>query len=216
MAGRFGCLGSIARDDDVHVNDSPRYISGSCANCDSSAVTTEAPLFCSPRCRQAAELVRYVRACHRDGRDQRDDVKEAIQMKLAMVLGGGYPERERQVPPKIRAEVFRRANDRCEECGRPLDFDSSTGDPDAIPTIQHLQGNANDLSNLKAFCRRCNMADAQSRFVPLAAGSSEAGMADELRKRWSSSEPLRLCDDDERWKGIWRQLARSARERLLG
>jgi 5-methylcytosine-specific restriction endonuclease McrA len=198
------------------MSDTPEYIIGSCANCDSPAVTVETPLFCSQRCRQAAELVRYVRACHRDGRDQRDDVKEAIQMKLAMVLGGGYPERERAVPPEIRAEVFRRANDRCEECGRALDFDSSSGDPDAIPTIQHVQGNSNDLSNLKAFCRRCNMADAQSRFVPVAASSSEAVMADELMRRWSSLEPLRLCDDDEQWKGIWRQLTRSARERLRG
>ena len=47
----------------------------------------------------------------------------------------------------------------CETCGRPLDFDRSTGDPDAIPTIQHVDGSSNDPSNLKAFCRRCNMAD---------------------------------------------------------
>lgn len=37
-------------------------------------------------------------------------------------------------------------------------------------------------------------------------------MAADLAARWSSPEPLRLCDDDQRWKGMWRELARSARE----
>lgn len=85
----------------------PRYLNGTCANCDSRDVTVESPLFCSPRCLQAAQLVRYVRACRRDGRDQRPDVREAINMKRAMILGGGYPEERRHVPPEIRAEVFR-------------------------------------------------------------------------------------------------------------
>jgi hypothetical protein len=132
-----------------------------------------------------------------------------------MVLGGGYPERARHVPPEIREEVFTRAAGRCEHCGRSLDFDRSTGDPDAIPTIQHVFGNSNELSNLKAFCRRCNLGDAQARFVPVAPGSSQERLATELVMRWSSPEPLRLCDDDQCWKGIWNGLSRSARELIL-
>ncbi|MGO9333029.1 MAG: HNH endonuclease, partial [Acidimicrobiales bacterium] len=192
--------------------DTPRSLSGTCANCDSPDVTAQSPLFCSPRCLQAAQLVRYVRACRRDGRDQRPDVMEAIHMKRAMILGGGYPEERRQLPPETRAEVFRRADGRCENCGRSLDFEHSTGDQDAVPTIQHVQGNSNDLSNLKAFCWRCNLTDAETRLVPVAPGSPEAIMAADLTARWSSPEPLRLCDDDQRWKSIWRHLARLARE----
>jgi 5-methylcytosine-specific restriction endonuclease McrA len=192
--------------------DAPRYISGACANCDSLSVTVQSPLFCSPRCRQAAQLVRYVRACRRDGRDQRLDVQEAIQMKKAMILGGGYPEQERQVPAETRAEVFRRAGGRCESCGRPLDFERSTGNQDAVPTIQHVQGNSSDLSNLKAFCWRCNLADAQTRLVPVEPGSLAAMIAADLAKRFSSPEPLRLCDDEQHWDSLWRELTRSARE----
>lgn len=190
------------------------YLPGCCANCDSPEVTVKAPLYCSPQCRQSAELVRYVRACRRDGRDQLPDVDEAIRMRMAMVLGGGYAERERRVSPEVRDEVFRRARGHCEECGRAMDFEGTTGNPDAIPTIQHVHGDSNDLSDLKTFCRRCNMADAQSRFVPVEQGSSEAALAAGLRTRWTASEPLRLCDDDRQWNAIWRELTRSAREAI--
>jgi 5-methylcytosine-specific restriction endonuclease McrA len=186
------------------------YRMGACANCD-AAVTVKTPLFCSQRCRQEAELVRYVRGCVQDGRDQHPDVKEAIHTRLAMVLSGGYPERERQVPAATRAEVFRRAENRCESCGRPLDFDRTSGDADAIATIQHVHGNSNDVSDLKAFCRRCNLADAQERFVPVQPGSEAAAKAAELRERWLAVEPLRLCDDAQQWRDIWQELTRDAR-----
>jgi 5-methylcytosine-specific restriction endonuclease McrA len=194
------------------MSDGPHYISGTCANCDSLEVTLKTPLFCSPRCRQAAELVRYVRACHRDGRDQIPDIKEAIQLRMAMVLGGGYPESERRVAPETRQKVFERANGHCENCGRLLDFEGMTGDPDALPTIQHIRGNSSELANLSAFCRRCNVADAQTRFVPVEPGSSQARLAADLMGRCSSILPLRLCDDEQHWSSTWRQVARSARE----
>lgn len=190
------------------------YRIGTCANCDSPEITLQTPLFCSQQCRQAAELVRYVRGCRRDGRDQLTDVQEAMRMRLAMVLGGGYPERERVVGAGTRAELFRRAGGRCEQCGRLLDFDQSRGDPDAIATIQHVHGDANELDNLKAFCRRCNIDDAQSRFVPLQRGSAAAKMAAELERRWSAAEPLRLCDDELEWKTNWQRLTKAAREWL--
>ena len=136
-------------------------------------------------------------------------------MRLAMVLGGGYPEQARRLSPQIREEVFRRAGGRCENCGRLLDLDGTSGDPDAVATIQHVKGDSSDLSNLKAFCRRCNTTDAQSRFVPVVPGSPEAELAAELRTRWSAPEPIRVCDDDQRWKGIWRDLEREAKAAIL-
>jgi len=192
----------------------PRFIPGRCANCDSPDVTEKTPLYCTSQCRQMAETIRYIRNCHSDGRDQRPDVQEAIQTRMAMVLGGGYPERERRVAEKIRAEVLQRAEGRCEQCGRLLDFDGSTGDPDAIPTIQHVMGNSSDLSNLKAWCRRCNLADAQSRFVPVQPGSPQEMMLAEIRLRSTAPTPLRLCDDEKRWPKIWRDLNRQALEAM--
>jgi hypothetical protein len=119
-----------------------------------------------------AETIRSVRSCHADGRDQRPDVQEAIQTRIAMVLGGGYPERERRLAEKIRAEV------------------------------------------LQAWCRRCNLADAQSRFVPVQPGSPQEVMLAEIRLRCTAPTPLRLCDDETRWPKIWRNLNRQALEAL--
>ncbi len=189
----------------------PKFEAGQCANCDSFGVTPKSPLYCSERCSQAAGLVRYIRGCRRDGRDLKADVQEAIRTRMAMVLGGGYPEQARRVPTEVRRLVFDRAHGHCEECGRELDFDQSGGDPDAVATIQHVDGNSSDPSNLKAFCRHCNTVDAQSKFVPVEPGSAEAEFAAELRIRWLSEDPIRLCDDDLHWKDIWRDLTSEAK-----
>ena len=172
------------------------------------------PLYCSPRCRQSAELVRYVRARRKEGRESEPDIAEAIRTKLAMVLGGGYPERERYVSEKTRKLVFQRARGRCQQCGRLLVFDSTSEDRDSIATIQHASGNSNDPRRLLAFCRRCNLDDARSRFVPVEPDSREAEYAMELRHRWSSPTPIRICDDDARWNQIWRDLAKRAKETI--
>lgn len=192
----------------------PAFEPGRCVNCGGADVTLKAPLYCSQRCRQSAELVRYVRACRRDGRDRNPDVIEAIQTRMAMVLGGGYPEQERRVPPEIRRLVFDRAQGQCQECGRAMIFEPSSDDPDSVATIQHVSGNSNDPDNLLAFCRRCNLADAKSRFVRVKPGSAEAEYAMELRLRWSSETPLRICDSDTNWKDIWRELSQQAKEVL--
>ncbi|MDA8312281.1 MAG: hypothetical protein M0Z46_17075 [Actinomycetota bacterium] len=190
------------------------FVAGHCVNCDGTTVTVASPLYCSPGCRQAAELVRYVRSATADGRITQADVREAIQMRLAMVLGGGYPESERRVAAALRWAVFERAEGKCEECGRVLDFDGSSGDPDAVATIQHKAGNSNDMEDLAAFCRRCNTADAQAKFVPVQPGSPEALLAQELRVRWSAPSPLRVCDDHETWGSLWRGYTKESKDLL--
>lgn len=190
----------------------PRYIVGACANCESPAVTVKNPLWCSSACQQAAKLVRYVRARRAQGTHQRPDIVEAIEMKMAHVLAGGYPETERRVPAAIRAEVFRRAGGRCQNCGRPLALEFSTLDSGALFTVQHVAGDSNSISNLQAFCRRCNMADAKANFVRIHPSSLHAAQAAELEARWLSPEPLRLCDDHTQWASVWRHKKRAARE----
>jgi len=189
-----------------------RFVPGRCVNCDGWDVTLTAPLYCSQRCRQSAELVRYVRGSLADGRYTQPDVREAIQMRMAMVLGGAYPEAQRRVSAAIRQAVFERAGGRCENCGRELDINGTSGDPDSLATIQHGAGNSNDPSDLQAFCRRCNNADAQAKFVPVEPGSAEALFAAELRARWMAEQPTRICDDHEGWRAIWQALSREAKE----
>jgi len=155
-----------------------------------------------------------VRARRKEGREDEPDIVEVIRTRMAMVLGGGYPQQQRRVPIKIREFVFERANGHCQECGRELIFDVSAKDSDSIATIQHVSGNSDNPDNLLAFCRRCNLNDAQSRFVPVEPDSAEAKYAMSLRKRWLSEVPLRICDDGTQWNEVWRDLTKKAKEFL--
>lgn len=180
------------------------FTPGRCLNCDEPRVTSAAPLYCSEVCRQAAKAVRYARACVRDGRIASPDIQEAIQMRVAHVLAGGYAEKDRRISPEARHTVMENAGGHCQRCGRMFNPDDS----EATATIQHLNGSSSELSNLRAWCRRCNMADAQSRFSPVLDDAPESRAFEELRARWESPIPLRACDDDERWNGDWRRYAR--------
>jgi hypothetical protein len=75
-------------------------------------------------------------------------------------------------------------------------------------------GNSSDLSNLKEWCRRCNLTDAQSRFVARAAWFAQETMLAEVRLHCMAPNPLRLCDDERRWSKIWCDLNRQALEAL--
>jgi len=185
---------------------------GLCVNCDSADVSAARPLYCSESCSQTADLVRYVRARRRDGTESRADIREAIQMRTAHVLAGGYPQAARRVRTEVRALVFERAGGRCESCGVELDFENLNGPTGA--TIQHVNGSSGELANLKAYCRRCNNMDAQSRFVPVDLGSTQAALLGELQARWDAPVPLRVCDDDQHWKATWRAFSAEAKEAL--
>jgi 5-methylcytosine-specific restriction endonuclease McrA len=185
---------------------SSQFTEGCCANCDAPVL---AQLFCSEACRQTADLIRYTRRCRRDGRWERPDVQEAIQIKIAFVLGGGYPEQARTVPPRIRDQVFSRAEGLCQECCRVLDF--AAHQTDAQATIHHVNGSSNDLNNLRALCRRCNLADVQTKLEPVEAGSLAQKLAIQIEARLSAAEPTRLCDDEVGWRERWPALMRSAR-----
>jgi hypothetical protein len=187
---------------------------GQCANCDGFEVTLKTPLFCSERCQQAARFVRYARGCSRDGRVEDPDVQEAIHLQLAMVLGGGYPNRDRRLPQAIREHVFERAGFKFEQCGCVLDIDRSGPTRDAYATIQHVHGSSPDPGNLQALCNTCTTANAESRFVPVEPGPEEHEYAKLLKERWASPLPMRVCDDDENWATNWRSLAKAAKEAI--
>ncbi len=174
-----------------------RFTPGQCLNCDKSS----RQLYCSLACSQTAKLVRYARRKRARGEFSRPDIKEAIEIRLAFIIGsGGYDEKARRIPPETRTEVYARAAGKCQKCGRTFG-----DDPDSKATIQHLNASANNISNLQAWCMRCNKDDALSKFVPITDDEHRAE-AFTIVMRWEAKKPLRLCDDQLHWNDMWRNL----------
>ena len=164
-----------------------------CLNCDASLEGSS--LYCSDLCIQMAELIRYARRCRRDGRDQRADVREAIEIKIGLVLGGGYDERARRLAAGIRDQVKTRDRGLCVLCGQ-------------IGTVlDHKAGSSPDLANLQLLCVACHNAKTKSWFRPLDASTDIDVFlrAAELQDRMEAPSPLRLCDSD-RWGKVWQRI----------
>jgi 5-methylcytosine-specific restriction endonuclease McrA len=172
-----------------------------CLNCDQPI--KDPVLFCSEVCKQEAKFVRYVRACRRDERDQQPDIQEAIEIKLAMILGGGYPEKERHIPDSIRKAVTRHDKGRCKICGNPGD------------QIDHISGSSNDLKNLQLLCRDCHNQKTTADFVRITPEThpEEWAKVEALYYRIEITEPFRLCDS-EVWENSWRSIL-SARRKAI-
>lgn len=165
-----------------------------CLNCDrpTGAVAGQARLYRSEGCSEEAKTVRYVRGCIRDGRIERTDIQEAVHIRLAMVIGGGYPEQERRVPPSVRKAVIKRDGGRCKLCSQPG------------TDIDHIEGSSNEIENLQLLCRSCHNKKTISALVPVSTEHKEK--ANELLARIRSVKPLRSCDDDEHWATLYLQI----------
>jgi len=144
--------------------------------------------------------VRYYRACLADGRYERPDVREALESSLAIILGGGYPIRERSISREVRAAVFERAGGRCEECGAPG------------TEIDHIHGSSGDLANLQLLCHECHHEKTASHFVKITPDSHPEAWTkrEELQKRVFAPEPVHMCDRPD-WKTVWRSVQRERR-----
>ena len=173
----------------------PTFDAGRCANCDTQT-RFESPLFCSELCLQTAKAIRYVRMKMTEGTFDRPDIAEAIEMKMASLLGGGYPARARLVPSAVRRAIFQRDEYKCRLCGGPA------------TEIDHIADSSNEMDNLRALCRTCNMSLAQAKFVP--AGPEHVEEADRIWHRIEADAPERLCDDEVNWKLLWRRLKEQA------
>jgi 5-methylcytosine-specific restriction endonuclease McrA len=174
-----------------------------CQNCDAALTPEQArhgTLFCSEKCQQTAKAIRYGRATLRDGRYQRDlDVRQAIDMRIAHILGGGYPEKARSLSDEQREAIFIRDNRRCCLCGAPA------------TSIDHIAGSSPDPSNLQALCQPCNMAKARAHFRKATLEEAAEGKAIWVRIR--ATQPVRLCDDETKWSTVWREIASEQRKR---
>jgi 5-methylcytosine-specific restriction endonuclease McrA len=173
-----------------------------CLNCDQPTppVSGQAKLYCSEECAEEAKTVRYVRGCIRDGRIEKPDVREAVQIRLAIVVGGGYPEKERHVPPATRKAVIERDGGLCKQCGRPG------------TDVDHIEGSSNEMENLQLLCRACHNKKTITGFVPMSPEHREK--ANELHARINARKPMRPCDDDQRWMALYPQIQAERRAAL--
>jgi hypothetical protein len=165
-------------------------------------------LYCHDLCKQKADVVRYTRGSIDDGRIHQVDVQEAVGTKLLMVTGGGYPARERIVPKAVREAIFERDRHVCVLCGA------------AATEIDHIRGNSNDPTNLRAVCRTCNIREAfeNSRKVnkheePELYATLQAIFV-EIASRIAAPLPLRACDDHDEWNEIQKALMSQRRARF--
>src|SRR6266849_1951825 len=119
----------------------PGYEVGICQNCDAQLTLQQArrgKLFCSEKCQQTAKTVRYGRATLLDGRYKRDPlVRQAIDIRIAIILGGGYPKKARTLSHEQREAIFTRDGRRCRLCGAPA------------TDIDHIAGSSSDLENFR-------------------------------------------------------------------
>src|SRR5436309_2531607 len=85
-----------------------------CCNCDQPINERIRPfLFCSVACKQEAKLVRYCRRAWKEDRFSDPAVGEVFQIRLAFIVSGGYPERERRISSSMRSMVFARDDGKC-------------------------------------------------------------------------------------------------------
>ena len=166
-----------------------------CPNC--SVTFYGVRLFCSDLCDDEAAFVRYARRRKADGRDEDPNVKEAITIKLAHILGGGYDEAGRRPPESVRQFVKDRDGGRCQICGGPGD------------DIDHISGSSNAPANLQYLCKACHNMKTVAAFRRITKESHPEKWAKSqgLKKRAAAAEPLLLCDS-ESWRSIWKVLMR--------
>ena len=166
-----------------------------CFNCD--AAMEKPDLFCGELCTQEASFVRYVRNVRQQDREKDEDIEYVIRVRMAHILNGGYPEKEREIPPVVRQQVIARANGMCEAqaCGKPG------------TDIDHIRGNSCDLTNLQYLCKECH---AKKTAAALKTLTRDHPRYDEfmvkitaLGRRYTANKPLRPCDDHETWSKAW-------------
>ncbi|HSY47306.1 MAG TPA: HNH endonuclease signature motif containing protein [Thermoanaerobaculia bacterium] len=172
-----------------------------CPNCDSPV--PDATLFCTELCRDEAKFVRYYRERIADGTLWKPDVREAIQIKRAHILNGGYNAQARQVPDAIRQSVIERDGGKCRSCGN------------AGSEIDHIKGDQSILENLQLLCADCHRQKTMRNFERISADEHPElwAKAAALDERAMADKPSRLCDHAD-WKGLWRSI-RSARLHAL-
>ncbi|MEX1078016.1 MAG: HNH endonuclease [Homoserinimonas sp.] len=173
-----------------------------CANCLEPIPDDAEALFCSAWCSEVAEAVRYQRRVFRDGRIDQPDVREAVAIRNAFILAGGYRSLGRTLKTTTRAEVKTRDGGRCQSCGKPG------------TEIDHIDGSSAELSNLQLLCSDCHHAKTAENLVP--ASSEQSALIKALFvSRVAPDKPKLLADDEIEWTKLWRGLKSARKKRFV-
>ena len=153
-------------------------------------------VYCSNGCHDEAKLVRYARRRFAEYRGQLPaDIRDAIGMKIAHVLAGGYDEQARRLTRQQRATVWERDRGRCVLCGQ-------VGEE-----IDHINEPSGDLENLRLLCDTCHNQVTSSRFRTIDGDPAKEAKHRGLMLRVAAREPLRACDRDD-WQTTYRTWVR--------
>lgn len=186
----------------VEVPEDRYFKDDHCANCLDPLPEDEETLFCSTWCAEIASTVRYQRRVFRDGRIEQPDVREAVMIRNAFLLAGGYHSLGRTLTQATRTEVKVRDGGRCRICGKPG------------VEIDHILDSSSDLENLQLLCTDCHHAKTAENLRP-ASPEQSASLQALFLTRVVPDEPRLLADDDVRWQGAWRGLKSGRKKRFV-
>ncbi len=164
-----------------------------CVNC--YANIDDVKLFCTPLCNEEASWVRYARRCRIDGRDEQPHVVQALRIRMALILGGGYDRRSRRLSEEVREAVIESAAGKCAVCGRPGE------------EIDHIAGSSSLFSNLQLLCDACHNKKTVASFqkITKVTHPKEWAKRQGLLARARAPQPLQLCDAND-WDEVQRRL----------
>ena len=149
-----------------------------------------AKAFCCDLCSEIPSVIRYIRRTQEDGRIEDGDIQEAIDIKVAQILGGGYPKTARRLTVQIRQQVIEAAKGRCAICGSLAN------------EVDHIMGSSAELSNLQLLCHECHLDKTHVAMGPAPELLVE-GAYKPIIRRAHNLEPNQPCDttswDHRRW-----------------
>ena len=186
----------------IQVPSDRYFLDDHCANCLTPLADDVEALFCSSWCTEIAEAVRYQRGAYRDGRIDNPDVQDAIVVRNAFLLAGGYHALGRALTSSTRLEVKERDSGRCKECGKKG------------TDIDHISGSSADLENLQLLCPDCHRAKTAKNLTP-ASAEQRAWLVSLHLSRVMPEVPRLLADDHDDWRRLWQSLKTARKQRLL-
>ena len=185
-----------------------------CLNCETPVLPPRKPwaLYCSDYCGGMAYLIRYRRRTESDGRAKRQDVKDTLQIREALLFTGHTHSAadESRLPLTLaeRQELFAAKGRSCLVCGEPA------------TDIDHVDAQAgNAIDNLPPLCAGCHRKKTLSSHrpplstVPQFKGPAETEI--EYRDRVRAQPPMKACDDDVTWSTGWRGLVVTRRAQSI-
>ena len=123
------------------------------------------------------------------------DIVRVAADRIATLLSGGYGERARRIPQRVRDAVTARDGGRCVQCGEPG------------VEIDHKDGPDYALENLQLLCRACHRVKTDAAMVPAILSEDKVALLNVLARRVISPRPLAPCDDSD-WTKTWRSWVR--------